>query len=250
MKRPIAVVASAALLAGCNTIPLRTDGQVGVDDVMRRIKAELREYYDYMHAHADDPALKTACAGQIEFKIKSVAVTLSSQSDDTLDVNGSASLPVGAVLTLGPSLDVQNEVKSTKSLKYTFYPVDPGAAPAKITETEWVGFPIASSLEQLREALLKASDTTPCEIFSAPAEVGPPAKAAVPADQTVTFDFTVVHTGKGGANLKFVLFSVGGTGTHQVQSGNNVVVTFTATPTSVGVVSLLNRNRPWKATSS
>jgi len=235
MKRLLAVVASVVALAGCSTVPTGPDSQVSVEDVMRRIKQELAEYYAYKHAHENDPAFNTVCAGAIEFNIKSVTVTLASESDDTAGVNGSASVPTGVGTSVGPSVDLEKDVKSSKTLKYTFYPIDPGPGPAPASTTNWVGYPVASSLEQLRSALLQASDTLPCETFSAPAEVGPPRKAAMPADQTVTFDFTVERTGKDGLDLKFVLFSVDPTSSHQVQTGNNVVVTFVAAPKRIGI---------------
>jgi hypothetical protein len=233
MRYGAAICLACSLLAGCASVPLKTDGKVGAEEVMRRVKDELSQYYYYMHQHENDPALANACKGRIGFKIKSVAVTLTSVADDTSDVNGSASLPVGAAGTFGPSLDLTGENKSTSTMKYTFYPVDPGSAkPTLETDRTWSGFPIASSLEGLRESLLKASDTLPCETFTAPAADGKPAQ---PADQSVTFDFTVTHTAKGGATFKFVLFSAGATLTHQRQSGNNVVVTFNAMPGAVGI---------------
>ncbi len=240
MIRVVSLGLVCCLAAGCTTIPLKTDGSVGAEEVMRRIKDELSEYYFYMHQHENDPALDNVCKGKIEFEIKSVTVTLTSQSDDTADVNGSASLPIGAAGTLGPTLDLSSETKSTKTLKYTVFPTDPRPSarpPALKSEERWVGYPIASSIEQLREALLKASDTLPCETFAAPAEPAtPPApgKPAAPADQTVSFDFNVIRTGKGGATFKFVLFSVGATASRQRQAGNTVLVTFNAKPGSVG----------------
>jgi hypothetical protein len=71
----------------------------------------------------------------------------------------------------------------------------------------------------------------PCETFMAPPADGKPAQ---PSDQTVTFDFTVTRTTKGGATFKFVLFSAGATLSNQRQSGNNIVVTFNAMPGNVG----------------
>lgn len=203
---------------------------------MRRVKDELSEYYVYQHAHEHDPALTNTCSGLIEFHIKSVTVTLSAQADQMADVNGAATVLIGGPGTLGPSLDVSSETKSASTLKYTFYPVDPGAAaPAFKDADKWVGFPIASSLEQLREGLLKASDTWPCLTFTAPDEPGPSGKKGAPADQSVTFDFNVIRTQKGGATFKFVLFSVGAAASNQRQAGNNVVVVFNATPKSVGL---------------
>jgi hypothetical protein len=238
MRSVIATLVGCSLLAGCAGVPLRTDGQLDASEVMRRVKEELAYYYFYMHQHENDPALQNVCGGTLAFRIKSVAVTLTSVVDDTGDLNASATLPVGAVGTFGPAVDLATDQKRSSTLKYTFYPVDPGPGqPAPHMDQQWQGVPIASSIEGLREALLKASDTQPCEVFTAPDDPGPPAKKGQPADQTVTFDFTVTRTGKAGAAFKFVLFSVGAgaTATHQNQAGNNIVVTFNATPKSVGL---------------
>ena len=93
MRTSAAIFLLFSLLSGCASLPLKTDGQIGAEEVMRRVKDELSQYYFYMHQHENDPALNNTCKGQIEFKVKSVAVTLTSIADDTGDVNGSASGP-------------------------------------------------------------------------------------------------------------------------------------------------------------
>jgi hypothetical protein len=236
LRRLITIALCAGLLSGCATARLGSDGQLNTADLMRRVKDELAEYYFYMHQHENDPAAPDVCGGRIRFDIKSVTVTLTSQSDDSADVNGSASIPIGGPGTLGPSLDASRDAKST-TMKYTIFPVDPGPGkPTFRTGPQWAGFPIASSIEQLRESLLEASDTPPCVHFAPRPTVPPDPKGVVAADQTVSFDFTVVRTVKGGAAFKFLLFSAGATASHQAQAGNTISVVFNASKDDVGFV--------------
>lgn len=215
-------------LAGCASIPHNEGEPAKVSTVVEQIKADLGEYQKYDAFVATKPPLKNACGGAIGFQIESVKVSLTTQSDDTVAANASAELPVGTG-TFGFNMGGSQERKGTQNLTFNLYPrpvelvagsQEPVLDPAK--------FPIAASLQRLRNGLLEASGNKPC--FSL-VPLGTDGKPAGKDDgATYEIGFAVINTGTAGASLKFVVFSLGATRTTQRMAGNTITATFKARP--------------------
>ena len=224
-------------LAACQSVPHNEGDPAKVSDVVSQIKADLGVYQQY---DADAAAAKprdNVCQGSVRFDIDNVKVSLTTQTDDTATVTGSATLPVGSGTFL-PSLGLTREVKGTQTLTFSFYPKPvvinnpkPASAPAQIDAN---AYPIAASLQRLRDGLLEASQKTPC-ISLVPLGVGPDGKPATDPGGTFAFGFTVTNTHSTGGTLKFVIFSLGATNSAQAQAANTITVTFKARPGSAAV---------------
>jgi len=230
LKRAFVITVAAAALAGCQTIPQNEGKPATVADVVTQIKKDLGEYQRYDAQAAAAKPLPNTCGGAVGFDITSVKVALTTQTDNTLAGTGTATLPVGGA-TLLPTFGASNEVKGTQTLTFSLYP-KPATAPrgtASPARSDPAQYPLAASLEQLREGLLEASKTAPC--FSLiPLPDGD--KPATDDGGTFVFGFTVINQNTAGATIKFVVFSLGATATSQRQAGNTITVTFKARPGS------------------
>ncbi len=217
-------------IAGCQNIPQNEGKPATVADVVSAIKADIGVYQAYDAIAAAAKPLNNACQGIIGFNIDSVKVSLTTQTDNTTNGTGTATLPVGST-TFGPSIGASKETKGTQTLTFTLYPKmeatpnEHREAPEAIDANR---YPIAASLQLLRNGLLEASQKKPCM------SLVPPGGSAVKDDGgTYAFGFTVINQDTVGANLKFLVFSLGATNTAQRQAGNTITVTFKARPGSV-----------------
>ena len=197
-----------------------------------RIKADLGVYQAYDAVAAAARPLDNACKGIVGFYIDNVKVSLTTQTDDTTSTTGSATLPVGSG-TFGPSLGTSHESKGTQTLTFALYPKleptpdAPRATPVAIDASQ---YPIAASLQRLRDGLLEASQKGPCiSLVPPPGSDGKPSKDD---GGTYAFGFTVINQVSSGGTLKFAVFSLGATNTAQRQAGNTITVTFKARPNS------------------
>lgn len=235
--RTLAAVAITVVLAGCATIPQNEGKPATVAEVVGKIKDDIDVYQKYDADAAKAKPLADACQGTVGLSITGVKIALTTQTDDTDGATGSATLPVG-VATIGPSLSGSREVKGTQTLTFSLYPdpvaptpVGVGPAPAAIDPAS---YPIAASLQQLRNGLLLASQRKPCvslRPFKDP-------DGSQPKDDggTFVFGFTVIKQASAGASIKFVVFSLGATATSQQQAGNTITVTFKARPGSAAAL--------------
>lgn len=219
------------VVAACKTytVPQNEGAPTGVAAVVRQIKADLAKYQDYSAKTSTDKALPNACNGIVGFDIDNVKVSLTTQSDDTSTVKGSLALPVGPV-TFGPGLGASREIKGTETMTFVLYP-DVVATPTPVTAagTEAIDsdqYPIAASLQRLRNGLLDASDAKPCMRLVP----SPDATIGAPKDPggTFAFGFAVINKGTSDSSLKFVIFSLGATTAAERQVGNTITVTFKA----------------------
>lgn len=230
----IPIVFVVLFLGACCSLPRNEGSPARVADVVSQIKADLKVYQDYDAAASLQEPLNNPCRGIVGFYIDNVKLSLTTQTDDTTSGTGSATLPVGSV-TFGPSLGVSQETKGTQTLTFTLYPkktqIDSRVAPKPIDANL---YPIAASLQRLREGLLEASQKEPC-VSLVPVEHGPDGKLPVDAGGTYVFGFTVINNVSVGGTLKFVVFSLGATNTAQRQAGNSITVTFKARSGSAAV---------------
>ena len=226
-------------LGACCSLPHNEGSPARVADVVSKIKADLGVYQTYDASAAAAKPLDNACKGTVGFYIDNVKVSLTTQTDDTTSETGSATLPVGSV-TFGPSLGVSQEAKGTQTLTFTLYPKKAEPTPTASQEApktiDASLYPIAASLQRLRNGLLEASQKKPC-ISLVPigpdgkplAPTGPDGKpATADAGGTYAFGFTVINNASAGGTLKFAVFSLGATNTAQRQASNTITVTFKA----------------------
>jgi hypothetical protein len=219
-------------LAACQTLPQNEGDPAKLSDVISKIKDDLATYQQYDAQAAAAGPLQNACGGSVGFTIDNVKIAVTTQTDDTGTGQGSATLPVGSA-ALSPSLSFSREVKGTQTLTFSLYPKSVTVArdaqtqaPASINAST---YPIAASLQQLRDGLLEASKRTPC-VSLIPSGTDSSGKPIADPGGTFAFGFTVSHSNTEGATVKFVVFSLGATETSQRQAGNTITVTFKARP--------------------
>lgn len=218
------------ILAGCcTTVPKNEGMPATVSDVVKKIKQDLAIYQKYDADAASAKPLDNICHGAVSFSISNVKIALTTQTDDTTSGNASATLPVGSGI-FGPSFSGSKEVKGSQTTTFSLYPKEieimasKDAEPPKPIDANL--YPIAAGLQQLRDGLLDASQISPCvSLTPPPGDDGKPAKDD---GGTYTFGFAVINQDQGGANIKFVLFSLGATTTSQRQAANTITVTFKA----------------------
>jgi hypothetical protein len=233
-----AFVAAAVLLSACQTAPQNQGDPASVSEVVGKIKQDLEEYQKYDAVASAAKPLPNACGGVVGFSIDNVKISLTTLTDDKTGANGGPTLPVGAG-TLAITFGGSQEIKGTQALTFTVYPKTrkvsksamPKAAPAPIDADK---YPIAASLQRLREGLLAASNHPPC-ISLVPPD-GPDGKSGKDDGGTTVFGFTVINEKSSGATLKFVVFSLGATNTSQAQAGNTITVTFKARGNSASAI--------------
>ena len=170
-------------------------------------------------------AAKTVCGGAIDFDIKSVTVSLTTQRDATATANAGLTIPVGGPGTLGPSLTASSEDKQQQKLDFTFYPVrdpNPTAQTGSADPSLFAGTPLADGLLALRSSLKKASDQTPCFTFV-------PSGGGKQDGNAITYSFTIVDTLNAGGTYKMILFSAGASAKLEHTAVNSITIKFEAT---------------------
>lgn len=242
MSKSIATCFAAVcgtVLVACQDIPQNEGEPTRVADVVDRIKADIGAYQAYDAIASAATPLNNECHGAVGFYIDNVKVVLTTQTDDTTSGTASAMLPVGSG-TFGPSLGSSHETKGTQTLTFTLYPKVPSTPKAVLPTPPPIDaslYPIAASLQRLRDGLLEASQRGPCVSLVPIGADGQPAKDSdgkpVKDDGgSYAFGFTVINQASAGATLKFVVFSLGATNTAQRQAANTITATFKARPGS------------------
>lgn len=221
---------SVLALGACNSIPQNEGAPASVSDVVVRIKQDVARYQAYDKANSLAlENLASSCKPSVGFYIVSVKVSLTTQTDDTASATGSATLPVGPV-TIGPSVGDSHETKGTQTLTFSLYPQsNPKTSPTDGKPISAEDFPIAATLQRLRDGLLDASQKDPNSCMN----LTPPTGSKDDGSGTYAFGFTVINQGTGGLSLKFLVFSLGATASAQRQASNTITVTFKARPGSM-----------------
>ena len=157
-------------------------------------------------------------------------ISLTTQTDNTISGTASLTLPVGSG-TFGPTGGFTQETKGTQTLTFSLYPKPVSAHDKSAAVLDPAKYPIAASLQRLREGLLEASKKEPC-VSLIPRGVDGKPDPSKDAGGSYAYGFTVINTKTAGATLKFVVYSLGATGSAQRQSQNSITVTFKARPGS------------------
>jgi hypothetical protein len=206
-------------LCGCNaTLPVNEGDPTSISRVVTVIKNDVAKYQEFAVAVKGEEPKANTCRGKIDFDIQSIKVSLTTQIDYSVTGSAGATLPVGD-LTFGPSASVARSTKGTQVLTFNLYP--------RISETKGAMgeidgkiYPIAATLQKLRGELLEASDLSDnCLSLQAT----DPSKTE---NSTFTFGFAVTNSGSASGSLKFVIFSLGASGSVQKQAGNTITVAF------------------------
>lgn len=183
---------------------------------MRQIKHDLAQYAAYEASLADMEPLPTACRGEVNFKVTSVAVALTTVIEVSSSGEAAAEIPIGGI-TLGPSGSYGRTRNSSQTISFTVVPVpDEGSAAAAVVPPEPGSF--YAVLRGLRESLLKASDTRPCLSFP----------EADKQENSIEFGFTVTRDRSAGGKISFLIFSLGAERKSSQAVGNTVTVSFVA----------------------
>lgn len=193
MRYFLATFAGALSLSACATPRIPAGDAVPLEQVIRQIKNDIGQYNGYALAHADDVPLNNACGGKIGLTIKSVTVSVTTATKATEDGSLGAEISPVATMKLGVSGGLASSRESSQVLTFTLVPVGPQGAAAQ-------GNPSAlySALTNLRESLLRASDTTPCLRF--PSE---------DQENTLEFGFTATRSATTSAGINLFIFAIG-----------------------------------------
>lgn len=207
------------LLCGCNaTTPVNEGDPASISSVVTAIKNDVAKYQEFAAMAKQEKPRANTCKGKIDFDIQSIKVSLTTQTDYSVTGSGGATLPVGN-LTFGPSGSITRSAKGTQVLTFNLYPRIPDAKEL-VGDIDGKTYPIAATLQKLRSELLEASDLSDnCMSLQA----ADPSKTE---NSTFSFGFAVTNSGSASGTLKFVIFSLGASGSVQKQAGNTITVAF------------------------
>ena len=187
---------------------------VTVEDLIRQIKHDIGEYNDYAARHASDDRLNTACKGKIDLTIKSVTVSVTTKAKTSEGATAGAEVAPAAFLKLAASGGVSRSVENSQVLSFTLVPVHPDATKMS-AESLPPQSQLGSVLSNLRESLLRASDTEPCLRF--------PEKDQ---DNSVEFGFEAVHGANASAGINLFIFAIGASHGRERTAAHTIKIQF------------------------
>ena len=207
---PLVLSACFGMKSGPKPIASPPDFPV-TEDVIRALKADLAEYLVYQQSVDNQPALNNACQGQLNFKVSSIDVKLTTTSE--FGTNGSlgSKVPV-AGFELGPKLAGSRTDKSSQDLSFSIE-IRPNDKFSGTVTTPRPGT-FYAALRSTREAMLAASDVRPCLTFTAK------------QDNSITAAFEAKKERETGIGVSFLIFSVEAGAKQGVTTGNSVTVNF------------------------
>jgi hypothetical protein len=217
MKRAFSGIAAILTLSGCATMGAPPAGPpVTVEELIRQIKHDIGEYNDYAVSHANDAELGTACKGKVDLTIKSVTVSVTTKAKTSQGSTAGAEVAPTAFLKLAASGAIGRSVENSQVLSFTLEPIP-------LTEEQLrAGFqaPIPQSqlgsvLSNLRESLLRASDTKPCLHF--------PEKDQ---DNSVEFGFEAVRNSSVTGGINLWIFAIGHTRASERTAAHSIKIQF------------------------
>lgn len=238
MKKVMFGAFCAALLSGCATTKQYTGTPVRLDDLIRQIKSDMGQYNAYAAAHTADAPLNTACGGKVNLAIKAITVSVTTAAKITQGVTAGAEVTPFRFLKAGASASEGGEFGNSQVLTFTVVPAtrptaggngnfsatttaQPAIEGATITSALEAKPPsqLYSVLTNLRESLLKASDTTPCLTFPKEEQ-----------DNSVEFGFAATYSQTTGGAINLFVFSLGATKTKERTAAHTIKVAFEAEP--------------------
>lgn len=211
------------LLAGCaGSNPLDDTEGVAVEDVLRRVKAEIGLFQSHERAYILQPPLRNACKGYVNFFVPKVKMTLSVVL--TTSTGGAATLgapPLGDA-KLGLSVGGNVQGKQTQTLEFTEFPIEPLPPEAVEDDMEELQAkktptPMTNALDGLRNAVLAQSGHGPClDLRQGDAD----------PKNNVSFAIDVDRKNNGGLNFAYTMFSIGATRSGENDYSNKIEISF------------------------
>jgi hypothetical protein len=205
---------------------------VPLDEVIKLLKENLRVYEAYAASHQKDRPSTKLCNGNINLYIDTATIVITTKIDVTDARNYSAKVPLD-LITVGQNYEASVRLENSQGITFTVHPerYNPIAYAESIATKEhpiesknwgdieyWRAgnyYPIAVSLMEVREALLKTRDTHPCFTLAK-------------LQNTYRAGFTVTRSKAGGGNLTFGLFSLGASRAQNQSAANTLEISFKA----------------------
>jgi len=227
MKKQLFGAVCALMLSGCVTTQEYAGEPVRLDDLIRQIKSDMGQYNAYAAAHANDAPLNTACGGKVDLAIKAITVSVTTAAKITEGATAGAEVMPFPFLKAGASVGAGREYGNSQVLTFTVVPADAATAQAAAGSTATLQetrppSQLYSVLTNLRESLLKASDTTPCLRF--PKE---------DQDNSVEFGFVASYSRTAGGAINLLVFSLGATRTKERTAAHTIKVAFEGLGSSI-----------------
>lgn len=219
----IALVCLPLALAGCAGSNRLDDTQgVAVEDVLRRIKAEVGLFQVHEAAYIKQPALPNACKGYVNFYIPKVTMTLSTILTTTTGGTATLGPPLPGSYKLGLSGGASKQNKQTQTITFSEFPIEP-LPPAAIhgdmdeLVKDNIPTPLTNALDGLRFAILDQSDHGPC--FDLRQGDDDP-------KNTISFTIDVDSKNNIGLGFTYTMFSLGGTRSGENDYSNKIEISF------------------------
>lgn len=220
-------------LAGCNQAPTGVfpSKTIPLESLLRQIKYDVGTY---IFQHQDDSMQHLrgrACAGQVEFAIRSLKISVTTSIDRTQSASAGLQVPID-VVTLDAGGSGSRLLNDTITTTLVIWPItapsnslldDETEAQQRLTAVpppspDFSGTPISDALNQLRNDLIQTSDTPPCFDFGREEQ----------DDNVVKWAFSVSDKMQGTAKLSLLLFSVGAEASATTTFANTIEATFIA----------------------
>ncbi|HMS21457.1 hypothetical protein [uncultured Sphingorhabdus sp.] len=210
---------SAVLASPAIAKPRPKPEPVKVEDVVLKIKEQLRQYDAYVAAH---PAAGGArCDADAELKVSGATISMVTVTGKTSSAEASAEIPIGPI-TLSGGGSGSLATKNTQTLTFTLLPIADRAVVTPWKEGDTLeGF--AAVLANLRTSFHKTSQQEPCFGFG-------PEK-----DQKnkVEFGFTVTRDRGSSLGISFLFFKLGGKKKGSDEATNTVTIAFTGSGAAI-----------------
>lgn len=215
MKRALTAISSALTLSGCITPQTQAGPPVTLEDLVRQLKKDIGEYNSYAKLHADDPRLKNVCGGKVNLKITSatVSVTTSAKSENSASAGAEVS-PAAFLSKVGLAGGFGRTTENSQVLTFTVEPAPDKDQPATSGTLPERPGQLFFVLTNLRESLLRSSDTAPCLRF--------PEKQ----DNSVEFGFAATRSTTAGIAVNLLIFSLGASHGRETSVANSIKIAF------------------------
>lgn len=211
------------LLAGCAGNDRLDDRKgVAVEDVLRRVKAEIGLFQNHERAYILEPPLADACKGYVNFYIPKVTMTLSVALTTTTGGTATLGPPLPTDAKLGLSVGGSRQNKQTQTLTFTEFPIEPLPSASDRDDMQElvdhrVPTPMTDSLDGLRNAVLHQSDHGPCLDLR---------QGDDDPKNSVSFAIDIDDKNNGGLNFAYTMFSLGGTRSAENDNSDRIEISF------------------------
>lgn len=210
MRLLIGSAACALVLAGCQTTSIPKGEQVRLEDLIRQVKSDIGQYNAYAEQNAGAVPGNDACGSKIDLRIKSVTVSVTTITKESGGGSIGAEIAPSAILTVGASAAGGRSLQNSQVLTFTLVPVASPSGPVPSQKSQ-----LYSALRDLRESLLRASDTTPCLGFPASDQ-----------ENSLEFGFTASRNTTVGGSINLFIFAIGAERSSERTAAHTITIGF------------------------